>query len=458
MRLLPITVLLAATISLAEETVGTARCRGLFLWNGASASANASDCEIRDSTVTGILAVNASFRFFRANGSWENGWEVKSRREDVEGSVGVGGNFRFLNLSAQISGNTDFARASVLSVIHPGDSLFWAGTRLGGGTVGGIRSTWTSGSMNGFLDTMQIGYRGRFIRKGLLLGGRHGKHLVEFSGDIFHSRRAPVDGEHYAFRDASELWTGNFLHRFKGGDSEWEFRAKALHLDASLFGLRTEGDNVKRFAYLPVKANAAILDGALRSPGFELSLGGGGGHLRLPHRKARFEETLAPNRALDQSTAQALSFALFKRNYRLFGDASGWFLHARIEKPFHFQPGRWHLIPQTAADFVYAQGEWDMELQKETAEAFLIHKTTANPHRGDAHLAGIVAEFAFFAESPQKRFFGKIAAAQIIPLFFHKNVDRQKAGEEDSSPTHKAERLSPFKTGFGIEASAGYRL
>lgn len=470
----PAIVLFATVISLAADFTGEARFRGLFLWNGEYASANASDKDISGSISLGTLNLDASLYAIRANVSWENFWEISSRINTYEGAVKIDGDFRHLKLSAAVNGNSDFGRAQALSAIHAADSLFFIGLRFGGGSFGKIRTTWRSETPNGFLDSMRIDYQGEFIRKGVLLGSQMGNHSVFFDGNIFWTKRAPIEDSHYALRDSSTLWNGELHYRYKRGDSEWKWSARYFHLNSHFFGVRSEEDNLKRFLYLPSRANIGIFHGEFQNPNWEISLGGATGHLRLPHNENRFEETLAPNRALDQSLIQTLSFAVYKLNYRLYGDASGWLLHSQAGRRFHFFPGLWHISPKIAMNFLYAQGGFDVYLKSESVSTFLIQKSITETYHGDVKMSGAILHLNLLGESPKRRFFGSISLMQIIPFFVIKDLTKTDAkgntssfhpGSSSSKPEnsslksddslHRSEHLSPFKTGFGIEVSVG---
>ena len=471
MAIFPV-ILLVVAFAAAADFAGTARCRGLFLWNGKYASANASECEIRDSVRSGALQASAALHAYKANLEWENFWNISSRIQKWEGEAQMRGNFRYLDLAAEAVGDGEFFRANASTVLHTPDSLFFGELHLGGGTWGEIRSTWISDKPNGFLDTMRIGYRSEFLRKGLVVGTRFGRHTVNVEGNFFRSVRGPLDGDGYFLRDSSEFWMGKLRYVHRNGDAKWKMQAAYLSGNAHFYGLRKDGENIKRFAYLPVNADVLGANGGFSGRSWEWLCGGLYGHFRLPHRTERFWETLAPNRALGASLLQVLSFSLYKRNFRLYGEMEGGLIHSRVGRSFHFSPGMWHFAPRISGDFVYAQGDMDVFLTSETNKAFVFQKSQTELYRGEVYMAGAIAGTGFLLESPRRNFFTRLSLLQIVPFFLHKKLSKiDESGETsdvdfgngepssaNTSSRRKSEHLSPFKTGFGIDLSVGYRF
>lgn len=474
---------LTAIISAAWNDAGTVRCRGLFLWNGQYASANASGCQASDSLQTGALLLSVDFKKYKSNVDWENFWRIESRAKIFEAGFSAQGDFRYILLGASFAGNGETHRSEILSEIHTDDSLFFVGTKMGGGTVDGVKAKWKSEKRNNVLDTVDIAYKGNFLRKGVFLGGKHRRHFWKIGGDFLETRRAPMENEHYALRDSSRVFLLRSEYAYA---SDWgTLAAKAFwaNADFRFFGIRNEDGLSKRFAFLPARANVEGIDFSWVRPRFSLQAGGFLLQGELPKNRERFYETLAPNRLLDYSLLQALSFRYFKRDYRLYGDANGFLSHFKAKRNFEFFPADFHLRPGVSADFIYAQGEFDITLESVTTSMFL-KRIRPTDYFGNFKAAGAIANVSLLAETPGKNFFFRADCYQIVPFFVIKNLSKtlpngkkqnvkpgnssessgpSSSGESSASPSknsteRKNEHLPIFKTGFAADISIGFRF
>lgn len=458
-------VLTVAAFALADlSETALVRARGLFLWDRSDAKAKASEFLISDSVQTKILDVNAFIRKRNVEFFWENGWGLNAKLRMIEGGAGIRGNFRNLAVESGVCGNDDWGFGKILTAVSFSDSLIFAGVRLNGGSVGGLRAKWTSESVNGILDTMKLEYRGEFLSKGIFAGSRFQKHSVEISGDYLQTFRAPLESDGYALRDSSKaFWfAGEYGYRFDAGRLSFDFLW--LDVDAKLFALRTEDGSVKRFGYLPFRADVVHGGGSLELERSRFRLGGTWAHGRLSRDGNRFFESLAPNRALKSSLLQTLSFAYFKRDYLLYGTADGFLLNVGAARNFPMAFGNFRLIPEIAADVFYAQGNLDATIENVSTTLF-VRKRSRTFYEGSLYAAGALADVS--VELSMEHFFAKIECAQIVPFAVSRRLELRgkssSAAEKDDSPDEKSSGSrwgsSPvFRTGFAVEASAGIRF
>lgn len=464
---------LTAILSAAWNDAGTVRCRGLFLWNGKYASANASGCQASDSLQTGALLLSVDFKKYKANVDWENFWRIESRAKIFEAGFSARGDFRHFLLGASFAGNGEMFRSEILSEIHADDSLFFVGMKMGGGTVDGVKAKWTSEKRNNVLNTVNIAYKGNFLRKGAFLGGKYRRHFAEIGGDFLTTRRAPIENEHYALRDSSRIF---LLRTEYGYDTDWgKLTAKAFwaNADFRFFGIRSEDDMQKRFAFLPAKVNVEGLEVSWTRPRFSLQAGGFLLQGEFPKNRERFYETLAPNRLLDYSLLQALSFRYFKRDYRLYGNANGFLSHLGAKRNFEFFPANFYLRPGFSADFFYTQGEFDTSLESVTTSMFL-KRIRRTDYFGNFKAAGAIANVSLLAETPGKNIFFLADCYQIVPVFITKNLSKllpdgkkqdvrpgnsSTASDSDKNSTeNKSRRQTIFNMGFAADISIGFRF
>lgn len=473
---------LAASLFAGWSEAGSVRCRGLFLWNGQYARANASGCQVSDTLQTEILLFDVGLQRYRANIAWENFWRLEADERFENAHFGMQGSFQNLFLGASFSGGRDFLQSGIVSEIHTGDSLIFLGIKLERVSIENFLATWTSERKNGILDTVNLAYRGNFLGRGIFLGSKLRKHTLQVEGNFWKSRREPIGSDVYAVRDSSSLFRIRSEYEYR---SDWgTFSADIfwINLDARFFGIRTEGGNSKRFSFVPVKADVEGFDVFWENPFLKIQAGGFFLQSNFPHRKERFYETLAPNRILDYSLLQAFSFSYFKRDYRIFGEANGFLSYLELEKKFTFFPGNFLVQPGISANFIYGQGEFDATIESVTTSVFL-RKTRTTKYDGNFKAAGAVANLSFAMKTPKRKFFFAADCYQIIPFFVTKNFSKtlenghkqnvspgHSSGSGTSSPSgtgtssdknsslHKKERLPIFRTGFAADISIGFHF
>lgn len=465
---------LATSLFAGWSEAGSVRCRGLFLWNGQYARANASGCQVSDTLQTDPLLFDVGFQRYRANIAWENFWRLEADALLENAHFGVRGNFRNLFLGANFSGGRDFLRSGIVSEIHTGDSLLFLGVKLERVSVGGLQATWMSEKKNNVLDTVDLIYRGNFLGRGIFLGSRLRKHTFQIEGNFWKSRREPLGDDVYAVRDSSSLF--RFRSEYEYLSSWGTFSADFfwVSLEPRFFGIRTEDGKSKRFSFVPVRADVEGFDVFWKNSFLKIQTGGFFLQSNFPHHKERFYETLAPNRILDYSLLQAFSFSYFKRDYRIFGEANGFLSYLKLEKDFAFSPGNFLVQPGISANFIYAQGEFDATLESVTTSIFL-RKTRTTDYDGNFKAAGAIANLSLVIKTPKRKLFLAADCFQIIPILVVKNFTKtlenghkqnvspghssgSGTSSDKNSSLHRKERLPIFKTGFVADISIGFHF
>ena len=458
----------AALASAEWKETGMARCSGLFLLNENDASANVFGCQILDSLRTNVLDIDAKLRHSETSGSWTyKAWKLKSEMSVSEMEIGTRGKFRHLILETSVAGNNEHLRALTVSSLQLNDSLFYIGMHLGGGSVGTLKTEWTTLVPNGLLDTVDLEYEARYRTKGAFIGSKYLRHAAEINWDFLHTRRAPFEDVHDAIRDSSEGFLGRLNYEYRGTSGTIRFWALWAHLNSEFFLLRSEENNVKRFGYLELRGNLEGANLAYENAKWNLQAGAFFLQLEIPRHAERFFETLAPQRALDYSLLQTLSLSFYKVNYRMYGDLSGFLSHAKIKRTFEFSPGEFHLRPGISADFFYVQGKLD-GAQENVKTALILTQVRKRIYEGSLNAFGVIASLSFKVETPKRRFFFDANAYQIAPLILSKEltetdengneVDVSFTGNtEDGKVPSKTEYL-PLRTGFAFDASIGFRF
>lgn len=457
----------ASSLFAGWSEAGSVRCRGLFLWNGKYASANASGCQISDSLQTDILFFDVGLQRYRANISWENFWRLEADSRFENAHFGVRGNFQNILLGASFSGSRDFRRSGIVSEIHTGDSLFFLGLKLERVSAKNFRAEWTSEKQNDVLDSVNLSYRGNFLGRGIFFGSRLRRHAFQVEGNLWKSRREPLGDDVYALRDSSRLIRLRSEYAYRAEFGTLYANVFLVNLDSRFFGVRTEDGKSKRFAFVPIKVNVEGFEFFFENSFLKTRLGGFFLQSNFPHNKERFYETLSPNRILDYSLLQAFSFRYFKRDYRFFGDADGFLSHVGIQKNFSFLPGNFLVQPGISTDFVYAQGDFDMTLESVTTSIFL-RKTQTTDYDGYFKAAGMVANLSFVMKTPKRKFFFAANCSQFIPFLVAKNLSKTENGyrqnvdsghsSDTTSSTRKNDGLPIFRNGFAADISIGFHF
>ena len=460
---------------------GKVRCGGLFLWKGVYASADAEACNVADTVKSAPIGVYARASFARLHTRWKNFWTSRLTAKEWNAAAGIYGNFPFLFLDAQVSGDTAHLQASATSSLHTKDSLAYAGAEIGGGSFGTLHYSWTSETPGSLIDTLNADYEGKFVNKAFFGGGKFRRHEWRAQFGFIETSRSPIgDNELYAIRDSSLLRKATAEYTYSATDSKIRILIYHLDLDAHIFGLRTKDGDTKKFMFVPAEAELNGAEESLRYGKWDFGLGYAQGYLKVPETTARFEETFAANRLLGNSTLKILSFSFYKKNYRVFGDADAKFAHAKIQKRWDIGCRRWRIAPEASGDFFFIKGGTDLILQDETTVLFAVDKNQT-PYTGDFKVAGSLLGLRAKVSSPAARFFADVKMQQLVPFYLKKNFesnDSDSSGSsagtgggagsgsgpsgtavspaKDKSLLMKEEKITPFRAGFSIDASVGF--
>lgn len=464
---------------------GKVRCGGLFLWKGKYASADAEACNVADTVKSEPVGVYARMSFARLHTRWENFWTSRLNAKEWNAAAGIYGDFPLLFLSAQVSGDTTHMQANATSALHVKDSLAYAGAEIGGGTFGTLRYSWKSETPGSPMDSLNATYEGEFIDKTFFGGGKFRRHEWRAQFGFFETSRFPIDDELYAIRDSSLLRNATAEYSYSAADSKVKIFLYHLDLDAHIFGVRTTDGDTKRILYVPAEAELNGAEESLRYGKWNFGLGYAQGYLKIPKTTARFEETLAANRLLDNSPLKVLSFSFYKKNYRIFGDANAKFTHAKIQKKWDVDYKGWNFSPEASGDFFFAWGGTDVILQDETT-VLIVTEKKQTPYTGDFKVAGSLLGLSLKTTSPESRFFAEVKMQQLVPFYLKKSFERatEKSASApgtgtttepgtgtttepgtapstttaDNSLSMKEEKITPFRAGFSIDASIGVKF
>jgi hypothetical protein len=146
--------------------------------------------------------------------------------------------------------------------------------------------------------------------------------------------------------------------------------------------------------------------------------------INIPWESRRFYETLAPNRALKSSILKTLSFSVFQRSFRVYGDIDGKVFNAGLGYQWNLNLGRWHLLPGANLDGFYLSYTTKLNMRKESSGFFYVKHST-DTWQQDGYIIGTLAGLGAELQSPSKTFFVSFGVEQDRPPVFPQGYRRQ---------------------------------
>ena len=346
---------------------------------------------------------------------------------------------------------------------------------------------WHSDWEEDYVPTIDATYQSTVLAKSFSAGTRLLSHRLQ--GEFFYGETSPdIENQWgYAFSDSSDFWGTDFRYLYDGTSNKVQLSYTYLYADIRLFGLmRENGDEVseKRFAYLPLGLDANLFQANFLhkfqdGDRFTARAVYGTLEINIPWESRRFYETLAPNRALKSSTLKTLSFSIFQRSFRVYGDIDGKILDAGLGYQWNLNVGRWHLLPKATLDGFYASYIAKLNMRKEKSGFFHIRHST-DTWQQEGYIVGALAGLGTELQSPSKVFFVSFGMEQIIPLHFHTEKGPDKGPAEEPEPPdipdtnedittekNKGRSLAEkwdsfsslvFRNGFALQIQAGFRF
>ena len=460
---------------------GLVQCDGLFLLDWKGKKISAKGCYISDSLQTGDWAFGASIGkayyhlgYHRDSDREKYSWNLKMGETLTTGHVSLSRDFRFVGVDANIDA---LPAIGVSSRFHLPDSLFYANASIGSGLMELSGIHWESDWKEDYVPIIDGSYRSHFLTRSFSAGSKLQNHLLQ--GEFYYGETSPAieDQWGYAFSDSSDFWSTGLRYRYNRGQSKIKLSYTYVYADLRLFGLRREnGEEVdeKRFAYLPIGIDLNLFQSSFKhrlDNGDEWNARAMYGTLEVnfPWEKRRFYEALAPNRAMKSSILKTLSFSVFQRSFRIYGDIDGQIADIGFDYEWNQKFGRWHFTPKTALDVFYASFEAKLNLRKENSGMFYItHETDSWEYEG--YISGAIVGIGTQLQSPSRMFFFAAQTGQLVPFSY--DTESRKIGEEipntevlpeggnkkSSSRDRNSISKKVFRNGFFIDLQLGFRI
>lgn len=470
---------------------GLVQCDGLFLLDWKGSKASAKGCSASDSLQAGDWALGASvgkshyhLGYRRDSDRKKYSWNLKTGETLTTGHTSLSRDFKFFGIDANINA---LPAIGFSSRVHLPDSLLYAKTSINAGLLELSGIHWHSDWEEDYVPTIDATYQSTALAKSFSAGTKLLSHRLQ--GEFFYGETSPdIENQWgYTFSDSSDFWGTDFRYLYDGANNKVQLSYTYLYADIRLFGLMRENvDEVdeKRFAYLPLGIDANLFQAEFQrkfqdGDRFTARAVYGTLEINIPWESRRFYETLAPNRALKSSTLKTLSFSIFQRSFRIYGDIDGKILDASLGYQWNLNVGRWHLLPKATLDGFYASYIAKLNMRKEKSGFFHIKHSTSTWQQ-EGYVVGALAGLSTELQSPSKAFFVSFGMEQIIPLHFHTEKGPDKGPAEEPEPPNipdineditteknKGRSLAEkwdsfsslvFRNGFALQIQAGFRF
>ena len=441
-------LLLLSVCGFAWINQGLVRCGGLFLLDLPGKDAGVKGCVINDSLSAGGWSFDATYGsvshdfFLRHHGESEmHSWTMSDEGVSSFGGISVVREYRHLELEVDLYSLPLFVVSSRWYTL---DSLAYAGVAFGRASLEHDGFTWKSSSGLDFVPVVDGIFKDQLTFRRLYAGSK--SFIGDFRTGLTYGNTVP-DMENrtgFVFSDSSRFWEWDARYQVKVGKNKFSLLYGYVDADLRLFGLlREKGEDgeldEKRFAYVPLGLDINLFYGAYsRELGKESLLELHAAYLtaevNIPWESRRFHETLAPNRSVSDAKLRALSFVVFQRSFRVYGDVDSYVADFGASFSSTCSIGRWRLSPEVSADLFYAESDVHVYLRKEKSGMFYVKQST-DEFKYEASVAGAVIFAASSLESPGGRFFASVGVGQLIPFSY--SYEKIEVDEEPETEPQK---------------------
>ena len=450
-------ITLLSSLASAWGQRGLADCGGLFLLDQTDQSFSAFRCNATDSIIKNNVMVYGGYGYLEWDAFWNNGWLLEAQNKEHFGQGGFRGDSRYLSLGADFSLSSTREYVSGTSTLKLPDSLFYAKASLSRLNNQLLTLTWIAEDSSDLLDTVSGNWETKALKKELSLGMVYRKHHVNARGSLITTKRASLGENHYSIRDSSIIYTGLLKYDYHFDKSRFSLQWDHINLQSYIYGIKKDDEDTKRFLYLPIEMQYNKIEARYFYTDFEFHITYGDVAIQIPQETRRFFETLSPNRILDNSMTQVMSFSFYKKNYRITGDLDAYWLEASLRYSLKKEIGRWHWEPALGIDFYRVQGDMNIIKTNESSNIFGGY-SSKEYYVGRFTFVGANVKIASRFESPARRFFLDFSLGQLIPFYFHyimNEINTDSPTENLDSNDSTNTKYRPFRDGFSTRIQLG---
>ena len=414
--LVSLTAFSAAYSSISSKS--TAQCGGLFLLDTETAEVSGTRCHVTDSVSVGKYTAFGSFGHYRFGGTWNDGWELSLKGEDLFGSAGIKASFKYIDFF--VTANSFSSMTSGITV-HAGDSSAYAGTFIGKGHPELATVRWDAESESSEINHIEADWETDFARKGFVIGANFGKHHIH--AELEDIRTTPYSAnEEYFIKDSSHLDLMDIRYAFEGTSNRFLLRYLGASANLEIIGNTYRDSSTKRFMYVPLEASLHYGEASWHHKSFGLHAASLFFDAQMERNDNRFFETFAPNRLLPPSLTQALSFSFAQQNYRVDADLDIFaFTAGASYSPSLNFIGRSKIIPSIGVQGYYTYDEMDVQKSSETTRLIYFESKDEAWH-WQLESFGTIFQVGLSWEKPFTGSTHKISldwsTSQLVPLDF----------------------------------------
>lgn len=450
-------IALLSSLACAWNQRGLADCGGLFLLDQTDLSFSVFRCNATDSVIKNNIMVYGGYGFVQGNAAWNNDWLLEWKKKDHYGQGGFRGDSRYLSLAADFEFGQARESYSVTSGLKLPDSSFYASGSISRENNQIFNLTWTPEDSFQYIDTISGNWESNLLKKEFNLGMIYHQHHLYSSVSLMDSKRASLEDNHYSIRDSSMIYTGLLKYDYHFDKSRFSLQWDHINLQSYIYGIKKDDEDTKRFLYLPIEMQYNKIEARYFYTDFEFHITYGDVAIQIPQETRRFFETLSPNRILDKSITQVISFSFYQKNYRITGDLNAYWLEASLRYSFKKEIGRWHWKPAIGIDFYRVQGDMNIIKTNESSNIFGGY-SSKEYYVGRFTFVGANANIASRFESPARRFFLDFSLGQLIPFYFHymmNEINTDSPTENLDSSDFTNAKYKPFHDGFSMHIQLG---
>lgn len=479
---------LLGSVCFAWNTQGLVDCSGLFVLDQKDRKFRTMGCFVEDSTHIKNWSVEAGYGNFDLDARWKYigindlyTWTVNFKKHLDMGYASVQTDYRHINFRLDVSSLPFYVASTNWYTL---DSILFAGVAYGRGELDLLDVKWVSASKLSIIPKIEGSFEDEFHFSRFTAGSRTGVHTINV-GYTRGETDPDVDRKGYVFSDSSRFWEIEPSYSYNEGPNSFSLLYSYLNADLNVFGLLREGSSEKRFFFLPVGVDMNMVKADFRhstaeSPKRTSAFSARAIYMQLELAllwdDRRFYETLAPNRGLTSSIIKTLSFSVYNRSFRLYGDADIKLVDAGAGYEWDKGIGSWRIKPSFFVDVFYTHAEADLRKRTETTNALYAEHFT-DTLSWDVSVVGAVASAGVTLESP-KHFFAGLDVSQIVPFYYSKEQyppqetpappppedqsSTEPSGPETSEESDNVSNVNRFfklfRNGFAINAKMGVKF
>ncbi len=423
----------------------TTGCSGLFLLDNTSQKIAYRNCYITDSVEVANSIIWASYQKDNGKIIWKDDWRLSLTRSEKIASIGVASDFKYISLETIVSGTPWISTATSL---HDSKKNYELGIGIGYGEPTILHAKWTPEEGNDILPEIKGDLQSHILQKNIFGKATFYDNEIGINASIFASDPFNPEKKYY-LRDSTNtlVLEGTLAHHF--ADSKLLAKYLYVDIDSKIYAISKHDGDQKRFLYLPIETTLHSVLVQWQNEFIDLHAIYANFSFKIDDDGERFHETLAPNRALEQSLLQTLSFSFLQKTFRVEAEISGNIIVPGIYYTITSKSSR--IQPRIGFDAFYMDGNLDIQRKSETTK-FITKDTEIENFlwelKSFGSIAGLGLKIVLWNSPTLKKALSiEWNASQIIPF----SVDLEKRNfknQGESTETQSSTNAKAIRNGF----------